>query len=552
MAVILLGGLLLLAGCNRFYFAHERWVEQFPHAAPQGVAGSALANTTPPPQWAPVRPLINWWAQQPLANWQQHGKVRAGRQLAARLAMGQPAATDSVNRYLQNAQPYGRPGTKWLLNPNGDYDFAEITLAWLLTYPPLANRLAPATRQHIAQRLLVEEPDEVHLKAPRSRGLMYETENHVLMREISRHLRMQFLLHSDRKPGFSRADWLQHTHVLHEALDELLRTGGYEFNANPYVGYTLTALLVLHDGTRLPRLRQKARECLDFLLENAAYGCRGANFAGPFRRRKARARTPELSNHPVPMVLTTLWAKHTGEVLALAELPHCRHHSLIAALSSYRPAAPVWKAWQHPPEGMVRIGHGPHSSPGIYTHGRGWILAAGGAWQGAVKQVVPRPTLLLLRGQPTHRDSTLHLPLPAKHLRVNYTGVWGRWAVGPRPFYVPPHYRLLEENPTEEGGTWQLYTADADSGRVYVAVYRHLQCGIVRVFKAAHPRQARRRFSALAAANAAPATTHSLHWGQGQSLGFALDAAKHLWVFTHHNGRPLQRDFYHWPVQPQR
>ena len=143
-------------------------------------------------------------AEQDLGRWRHTGKGHAPRAMLAKLCTGQDIA--EVNAYLQKLKPWSVPGSSWELN-DGDYDFTETVLIELLYFfGDRPDRLYPESLQHLLDVLLVDEGSKPTLKVPRTFGLLFDTENHLLMTESSRYLKNQWLFtHGNMKPKYNNA-----------------------------------------------------------------------------------------------------------------------------------------------------------------------------------------------------------------------------------------------------------------------------------------------------------------------------------------------------------
>ena len=130
--------------------------------------------------------------------------------------------------------------------------------------------MLPETRAHLLQNLL--KFDGVHYDGaiPNTLGFkpfaamagypitdkgIQNSENHLLMINGSAYLKNQIV-----NPGINAGSELEHELCKH--LDELYETGLSEFNAIPYAGYTINALLNLHDFATEP-VKNRATRVLD-------------------------------------------------------------------------------------------------------------------------------------------------------------------------------------------------------------------------------------------------------------------------------------------------
>ena len=451
--------------------------------------------------------------------------------------------------YLAVAYPYKVPGTSWGLNPRGDHDFREILLSYMLTFPPLARNLDHATKTRIAKVLILEEGYKPHFKTPNSLGILGETENHKLMRETSRHLKNQWLMANDSTAEIDRKQWRKHAEVLFELAHEAVRTGGYEYNSRPYFGYTIVALLVMHDCTELPELKTAAAQALDQLMRGMAWAVYDRRFSGPFRRQIGRAYDTDLSKH-AGIGLLVLWASRENHTqLQLADIPHGAHQAVVAAMSDYQPSREVFEALYKRGTGFVRLGHGRKSAPQVISYGNGWMLAAGGSYQGKIKQVVPQPILLLTKDGPTTLDSVVHCPLPENDLKVDRTGVFGPFAVATHPFVLPPQAQLRRQE-----DYWQLYRIHRG---MHVLNYNSEDVNALYVLPMAED-AARDKLESIALSNPELKTKGKVILHDGSQVFYDLNNGRKRWVITGYAPKRADRvdwmttDFYNWPLEDRR
>jgi hypothetical protein len=97
--------------------------------------------------------VLQLWAAKPLADWATKGKDDVPRVLLARFLTRD--RLPETNAFLQTLSPRGVVGSKWALNPGGDYDFSLTVLTmilWLHGNDPAV--LYPAAREHLLKVLL--------------------------------------------------------------------------------------------------------------------------------------------------------------------------------------------------------------------------------------------------------------------------------------------------------------------------------------------------------------------------------------------------------------
>jgi hypothetical protein len=478
------------------------------------------------------RALTQKWADRPLEPWAGEGRGAAPRILLARLLGAHDLA--GANLYLQGLQPWGRPGSSWALHPEGNYDFALIiftTLLWRFGDQP--ETLWPATREHLLTTLLTVEGGRFQAKVPRSLGMVSETENHLLMTEGSRYLKNRWLVQHERgKTEHDNRSNGQEARLL-ELLRTLRREGLYEFNSQPYIAYTLTALLNLEafgDGA----VQTESRALLDELNFTYALGSYGLRHFGPFRRRVENARRTSLTEG-YQTAFFTAWLHFredpTWDPPDLASSGEA--HALMATSLPYRPPDAVVRLLHDKGDGyLAQLGHGPLGSPEIYAAGPGYLFSAGGVTRGARSLLVARPTVLLLADGATDLAEVFHLAGPGDDFTAwNNTGVHRDFAVAAGPVRVPASAVLLEE---QQG--WRAY---AGPGGRNVAVYSGAGFSLLVVVSS---------LRLLLAMNQNPAAlAQRFCFPDGRVLTYDVAAPLDQWIIKTVNGVAVNRAFDGWP-----
>jgi hypothetical protein len=423
------------------------------------------------PYWQ--QPIVQDWANRPLADWQEQAKVTANRILMAKIALKTNPA--EVNRYMLNSIPNAKSGTKWFMNPNGDYDFTEIALSFILNkYGNDTTRIYPEVAQHLAMNLIVSEGGDLHLHTPGTLWLMRETENHILMGNIAQYLKNQWVynnLYIEKKYDNQRNGVEQ---FLVNHLQTLLKTGFYEFNSDPYSGYSLTALLILHASAKSVELQILSQQILDNVFYQYAHSSLDFRYYPPMRRRMERAEDPNLVRNPINSLAQTLFAMQT-KCVATTDFPQHNHHqALIALLADYRlPGEIIEMLKQREETYLLKIGHGPKSSPEIYSAGSGYLLSAGGVQPRKVSQVGVRPIALFTASNATDLEDVFHIKSDEPMAKWNHTGVWHRIAVAEGKVHVPESAEMIAQ-----ADPWSVYRQDNS----YIAVYQDEIFGLLAIF----------------------------------------------------------------------
>lgn len=545
LTTLLVSGVLALGA----YFAdpNKLVVNSIPTPAP--VSESNLSEVHATEQVARLEPhapsiqaVVQRYASQPIPDWKSHAKISSPRMLMARLMEG--VDIEAVNASLQAAKPNKNPGSTWWLHPEGDYDFTEVTLSELLyLFGDRPDRLYPETVAHILDKLLLEEGGTPSLKVPRTLGLIYDTENHILMRESSRYLKNQWLrTHgSDKRRHDNTRNGLEHW--LLERLNHIRLYGFNEFNSVPYERYALQAVFNLEAFSASREVRGMARDILDKLMWRYAYGALPATPGGldfrkstSFRRQLRHASNPDLTmgylNEAMGIWLAT-------DTQAAPET----YDDLIASILPYRPPrAAVDFARSKPLEYYVQIGHGPRSSPEILSGGPGYVLSAGGAYRGESREVVPRPTVLLLQDGAMNLAQCFHIPGKGSWRTWNNTGVSRRFACGNAPVQTPAGYTAMAAS-----GGWQVYALPEPTPGL-LAVYQSDGFGLMALFSKSEW-DAAGLLASLQASNPDGARLRGEYrWPKGPMLRYDIEAPAGTWVMQSEGDRALSREYDTWPL----
>ena len=402
--------------------------------------------------------LVARFAKEPIPEWPTGDKGAGPRIALAKLLQGQDAGP--INEYLLGARPVRRVGSTWEVH-YGDHDFCEAALIPLLYLA--GERLSEDARRHLLDVLLVSEGPGPNLKVPRTFGIVYDTENHILMTESSRYLKNQWLCrHGETDAKYDNqangmTDWL----LAH--LNALRLHGFYEFNSIPYEGYALLPLLSLEAFAEPPEVAAAARAVLDEHAEEASLRVFDDRQAGPFRRQLRYLGDGNLAEHTMPMLMRLWGAPPEGKTIAI---PHRASQALAGAFLSYRPPKTILeRAARKDRRYFAKLGHGLFGSPEILSGGPGRLLVAGGVWRGPWNKVIPRPTILLVQDGATRIDGCLHLPAEGDSRTWNNTGVYDGFAVGPGKVHVPSSWKT-----PKQVGRWSVHVSSTQPP-VPVAVF---------------------------------------------------------------------------------
>ena len=483
--------------------------------------------------------VLRRWAGRPLPTWNaRHAKVSAPRIALAKLWFRRDV--EAVNTYLKRAEPWSNVGSTWL-GHHGDYDFTLVTLVTMLhALRDHPDRLAPATRAHMLDRLFPVTGGTPSVQVPNSLGFVRDTENHILMTESSRYLTNQWLhAHGRDEPAYDNAKnglgaWMV------DYLQQLRAEGFHEFNSIPYEGYTLHALSNLAAFAEPAAVRDAARRLLDDVAWRYALGSLNGRRCVPFRRQLRRAGERSLSADALGAFMT-VWLDDPWRRVAPGKGAPNAHAMVVAAAAPHDvPGAAARWAKRKRRDYYVRIGHGDFSSPEIFSGGPGYLISAGGSFRGVLARVVPRPTVLLLNDGAQTINECFHLPGRSNVARWNNTGVHNRLAVGPAPVRVPEN-----ASPVAQHDKWRVFEPAAERAP-RIAVYNEARFGLLLVLQRNGAPEA--QLDALRQANPdRAALRRRFHWPGGRSVTYEVSAPRDRWVIRKVNGAAVSRTFDRWP-----
>lgn len=544
--------LIMLSGSGCTYYFGKSWMKKAP-----GREGSlSLPNTMRPVPYTPEQTVNNgkellWhWAEKPLTDEVADSKITATRMVLARLMLKHEVP--ETNAFLMKMTVTGIGGSTHFMNKKGDYDFREIGLVGILhQFGDDTTVLYPETAKYITEVLLIETGSKPKTRTPHMLGLMRDTENHILMKEITRYLRNQWIFdHYDDDAQYDNSkNGMEQWFIKH--LTHMNETGAYEFNANPYMGYTLSALLTLHSFTGSDTVKQMTQQVLDEL--NWEYALGTYNFRGyqPFRRRMERSSRTNLQNAPHTAMMLTWYYKYRNQPIKLEDIPGNYHQALNALVYEYQLPVQIYceavDTECAPPDGsrreyFVRIGHGVKASPEIYSAGTKFLISAGGVMRGKRSQIVPRPIVLLLNDTVKDLNNCFYIPASRKPNKWNQTGVYHKFAVGREPVHIPDN-----QLPKGKEAGWEVYDPYGD-GMFYVVVYSRDDLGIMAIVNDWAHGDAKTLAHYMAVTNKPFDPRECFQMPYGPQICYDLDAKKKRWVIESVQGEePLDRKFDKWP-----
>jgi len=491
--------------------------------------------------------VIEHWADREFLDWAENGKVTMTRTLLAKMLAERDV--DQVNQYLLAARPYAGSGSSYELRPKADYDFAEIVLAGFpFLFGDQPEVLWPQTASHIVDVLLIEKGYRIRWTVPGSLGTVRDTENHILMTEGTRTLRNLWLIKSGADPSIRHARRTsEHARALARYIDNLEQRGLYEFNSQPYGGYTLTALLTIHAFAEEPELVAASRRLLDRISYQYAVSSMGLRRVVPFRRQLGRAGRTGVYEDPLTAAMVSWYgdALLTGEV---SDQPNLQH-AIVPAAMPYRPGPLVDKlmlghgnaANSRGGRGLILIGRGEASSPEIHCRAEGYLISAGGVSWGKRSGIAARPTVLIRDDGVTDLTGMLRIVGVGDLTSWNNTGVHRDFAVGKGTLLIPDEWR-----PVAESGNWRVFPLGAERPG-WVITYSDATESLFAVAAGSTEGPQALLQQVLAANPDATQLATTFAAPGGPEFSYDVDAPRGTWVIKGVEGESVDRDCEAWP-----
>ncbi|MDW7692535.1 hypothetical protein R9C00_12635 [Flammeovirgaceae bacterium SG7u.111] len=459
------------------------------------------------------------------------------RILLARLMLKQNV--DEVNQILQKLTVWGNCGSSWALNPKGDYDFPLTILTTILwKFGEHPDIIYPETKKHLLDVVLSEDGGKFSYTAPKTLGLVTDTENHMLMTEGSRYLKNRWIrLHGNEDAYFNNEENGMEEKLL-SLLGEMKQNGLYEFNSVPYLGYTITALLNL-EAFASEKVSADARAVLDYLNWSYAINSYKLNHYPPMRRRYEKAAIQDLQVDYHTAFMKS-WLSFSDFQDYEQSIGVGKEHALMGACMPYRPADKVVEMLFHKKDGyFIKQGHGPGASPEISSAGKNFLISAGGVNRGKRSLIVARPICLFLNDNSDHLSEIIHLAGPGDDfMGWNNTGVYKNFACAAGPVSIPRGMA-----PEAQKGNWSVYSVAVNTT---VVAYSSEKLGLIAVFEDIEPVSI---FKEVMKANSAPEElNHSFMFPNGKSLTYDVLSKKDQWVMISGDGKVMDRDFDSWPL----
>lgn len=499
--------------------------------------------------------IIDYWSKGVLTDWTDGEKVdfKNPRTVIGCLLAG--VRLEEVNQYLLKQKATGKNGSRWLLNPKGGYDFTAMAFTpvlYLFDYKP--DILFPATKKHLVEQILTIEGDRFTKNLPHT--WFKDSENHILMAESARYLKNQWL----RNNGNTESRYNNLTNGVEDGLktylQEIYDYGMYEFNADPYLGYSYASLLNLNAFAN-GEIQTLATKILDKINWQYALSSFQFKHFPPYRRRFKATLTREIYSdyHSVMLMvwagmlttdsLITTNLKRARTNLAptkktiIPDFPQGKHHALWAAMLPYKPTDKVMQwSLQKPQSYFVKMGHGFNSCPEISSGDAHYLISSGGANQGRSSLIMPKPTVLFLEDNAKQLKATFHMYGPGKNfMHWNNTGVYQDFACTKGLVNIPK-----DKKPAIVAQGWQLFEIVEGT---YLATFSQAELGLMVIVRASTATDALNNILTLNPDKQLYIT--QFKHPNGNVIEYDLNAPKNKWVITAVNNIPVDRQFDHWP-----
>ncbi len=481
--------------------------------------------------------ILNSWAAKTFDEDNLNGKGNAPRVLLAKLVLKKDLAR--VNRVIMKLTVWGVSGSTWAMNKNGDYDFTITPLTTILyLFGDKPELLYPETKNYLLNTLLSESGNNFRTKAPNSLGLAPETENHILMTEGSRYLKNRWImLHGDSSKYYNNVENGMEDKLLN-MLQQMQKTGLYEFNSLPYIGYTITALLNL-EAFASEKLRIEARNLLDFMNWSYALGSYQLKHFAPMRRRYEKASFTSLTTD-YQSVFMKSWLGYSPVEHFNTSTDGADVHALMGAYLPYSPSDKVIQLLFDKKNGYyVQLGHGKDACPEIYTAGKHFLLSAGGANRGERSIIVARPITLFLDDTATVLSQTFHMAGPgADFMKWNNTGVYQNFACAAGPVVIPSGYM-----PIATTHNWSVFSG---GNGVNIVVYSTDHLGIMLIYEG---KEANSLLESIVKANPdAEKLNDHFTFPEGVTVYYDVNTPQNKWVIKSYSEEVPERNFDLWPL----
>eukprot|EP01147_Barroeca_monosierra_P002669 gene2669-5562_t len=453
--------------------------------------------------------------------------------------------------------PWGTMGSSHPFHSTGDYDYTSIILCFMI-YRFEDSVLPRDMKYNIVTRLLPLAARDPFMLVPQTPVKVLDTENHLLMTNFSIYLTQVFADKYKLATGF---DFDTVKIFVKFLLLEMLNAGVWGYNSRPFMGHVMVALLALYECCEDEEIHQLCRQqfyefqVLDFIVFSFALGSIEFRRRAPFRRDTKKASKPGFQDNALSAMMQ-VWAERCGirtvdgDQINVKLLPNA-NKAIFAIGSSYCPHPHVLLlAFTKTSEYCARIGHGPHSSPEIFTAGEGWLLAAGGSSHSKTDVAAGSTFVLFAEDNVKSIQQTFRLVHSSKNWKkINNTGVILNFAVCHGKAEAPPGTWPVHEIAgwsifNNRGATIIMYQG---KGLALLAVIDSLDSfhanvleGFVRANGSSLPQKGRFHV---------PADVNCLATRFGiTSFDYDVCCKQSEWIITAINDKLTDRTFYAWPL----
>jgi len=321
-------------------------------------------------------------------------------------------------------------------------------------------------------------------------------------------------------------------------LKEHSEIGFYEFNSMPYSAYAITPLLNL-EAFGSEKVKQAARNVLDYISFTYALGSYNFKYYPPFRRRLDRSKITSISSD-YQTVFMKSWLSFHPEINYNEPVKNGKRHALMAVCLPYRPPDKAVELLTDKSSGyFVKLGHSTKSCPEIYSAGDGYLLSAGGANQGKWSIIVARPTCLFLNDDAQDISEVIHLKGKGDNfMKWNNTGVYKDFACTNGSVYIPEKFKMVDKNKL-----WTIYNLD---NNLQIAVHSSEGLSILSVFKNSNAKDLAQKL--LDSNPDLNQLKSQFHFPEGKRITYDVNAPRNKWIITAVDTKIVDRDFSKWPL----
>lgn len=442
---------------------------------------------------------------------------------------------EEINNYLLNQNATGTAGSRWFFNPKGGYNFTTMALTPVLfLFDDKPKLLYPETKKHLVENILTIEGSGFTRNVPSLP--LNDTENHILMAESSRYLKNQW----HREHGNESAEFDNKNNGveagLKDYLKEILCYGVYEYNSDPYLGYTYSSLLNLNAFAN-GEIKVLATKILDLINWQYALSSYKFKHFSPYRRRfKNDFRKDIVSDYHSVMLM--VWASFYNDSLKI-DLSRGQHMALWPSILPYRPTDKSMEWTLNKPNAyFVKIGHGYNSCSEICSGDKNYLLTAGGANQGRRSLIMSKPTVLFMDDDAEDLNGVFHMYGPGEDfMDWNNTGVYEDFACSKGKVHIPKTKQTVLTS-----HEWQIFSI---SKGVFLAVFSKRELGLMVIVRGNSARE-------IAESIQHNNPDKKLYQTQfkhpnGNLIEYDLDSPKDTWVIKSINGKTVDRKFDQWP-----